>query len=127
MPVNSHDFLGFAKDCHARADEIGYRNAIGRAYYSSYHHVLPTMANGPKDSHQGLIDYLHGDACRGHETYDPKYMKGIGFILTQLKAQRIIADYRLDQQVSAKQSGLAIGMAERLIDKCSEMTKSIAS
>ncbi|POU76103.1 hypothetical protein C3370_03880 [Leclercia sp. LSNIH7] len=127
MSVNSHDILGFAKDCHDRNDEIGYRNAIGRAYYSSYHHVLPTMNNGPKDSHQGLIDYLHGDACRGYETYDTKYMKGIGFILSQLKAQRIIADYRLDQNVSSRQSSVAIGMAERLIDKCSEMTKSIAS
>lgn len=127
MPVNSHDLLSFAKDCHDRADEIGYRNAIGRAYYSSYHHVLPAMVNGPKESHQGLINYLQGDACRGHEAYDPKYMRGIGFILTQLKAQRIIADYRLDQHVTSKQSGLAINMAVRLIEKCAEMTKSIAS
>lgn len=127
MSVNSHDFLGFAKDCHDRNDEIGYRNAIGRAYYGSYHHVLPTMTNGPKDNHQELINYLQGDACRGYEKYDAKYLKGIGFILGQLKGQRIIADYRLDQHVSSRQSSLAIGMAERLFEKCSEMTKSIAS
>lgn len=127
MPVNSEDFLGFAKDCHKRNDEIGFRNAIARSYYGAYHHVLPCMAHGPKDSHQGLIDYLQGDASRGSEAFDAKYLKGISFILSQLKAQRIVADYRLDQPVTFKQSEVAIGMTERLFDKCAEMLKSRAS
>lgn len=127
MPVNSHDFLTFAKDCHKRKDEIGYRNAIARSYYSAYHHVLPCMVNGPKDSHQGLIDYLQGDASRGSETYEAKYLKGISYILGQLKAQRIIADYRLDQSISPQQSEVAILTTEKLFAKCAEMTKSRAS
>ena len=126
MPVNSQDFLGFAKDCHQRNDEIGYRNAIARSYYGAYHHVLPCMVNGPKDSHQGLINYLQGDASRGSEVYEARYLKGISFILSQLKAQRIVADYRLDQSVTSKQSEVAILTTERLFAKCTDMLKSRA-
>ena len=62
MPVTSNDFISFAKDCSSRKDEIGYRNAIARAYYGAYHHILPYMKHGPIPSlHLRLQDlrYKH--------------------------------------------------------------------
>lgn len=70
VPVNSSDFIAFAKDCEKRNDEIGYRNAVARAYYGAYHHVLPCLTMGPKESHQGLIDYLVNDAWKGNEPFE---------------------------------------------------------
>ncbi|MBM6605532.1 hypothetical protein JTF19_05050 [Enterobacteriaceae bacterium RIT814] len=127
MPVTSADFLQFAKDCADRKDEIGYRNAIARAYYSAYHHVAPCLKNGPKDSHQGLVDYLITDAWKGNEAFAKQDLVGLGYMLRTLKDQRVISDYRLNDQVTEIQSKTAIKTVENLIEKCAQMTKSVAS
>ncbi|HCA0685133.1 TPA: hypothetical protein MNM99_003592 [Citrobacter freundii] len=127
MPVCSNDFIEFAKDCEKRNDEIGYRNAIARAYYGAYHHVLPCMTLGPKDNHQGLIDYLVNDAWKGNEPYSKSELVGLGYALQSLKDQRIICDYRLGDTITPTQSRTAIKTAEKLIQRCADMTKSEAS
>lgn len=128
MSVTSDDFIAFAKDCCSRKDEIGYRNAIARAYYGAYHHVLPHLKNGPKENHQGLIDYLTKMAWRDDaEPYSGNSLKGLGFGLQALKDQRIICDYRLDETVTEQQSAIAIRTAEKLLQRCSDMVKSKAS
>ncbi|HCZ9310118.1 TPA: hypothetical protein O4G90_001808 [Citrobacter amalonaticus] len=127
MPVCSNDFIEFAKDCEKRNDEIGFRNAIARAYYGAYHHVLPCLTNGPKDSHQGLIDYLQTDAWKGNEPYAKSELIGLSYALKSLKDQRIICDYRLGDTITGTQSSTAIKTAEKLIQRCIDMTKSAAS
>lgn len=49
MPVTSTDFIELAKFCASRKDEIGYRNAVARAYYGAYHHgFFRTLSKGRK-------------------------------------------------------------------------------
>ncbi|GKJ27964.1 hypothetical protein NUKP24_21030 [Klebsiella variicola] len=127
MSVNSLDILDFAKDCVGRKDEIGYRNAVARAYYSAYHHVIPCLNNGPKDSHQGLIDYLLTISWKGNEPFSKPDLIGIGYALQTLKAQRVISDYCLDDEVTESQSATAIKTVEKLMKRCADMTKSEAS
>lgn len=127
MPVNSIDFLTFAKSSMQRKDEIGFRNAVARAYYCAYHHVLPCMQLGPKDSHQGLIDYLKNDSWKGNENFAKADLVGLGYILDTMKAKRVISDYRLDANVTETEAKVAILSAENLISKCADMNKSQAS
>ncbi|HBE9077671.1 hypothetical protein [Serratia fonticola] len=127
MPVSSIDIHNFAKDCIDRKDEIGYRNAIARTYYSAYHLVSPLMKNGPKENHQGLIDYIKGDAARGCEKYERKYLIAISYILQALKDQRIISDYRLEEIVDELQAKAAVATTEKLVVKCGEMTRDSAA
>ncbi|EKN4195067.1 TPA: hypothetical protein ACV98Q_000732 [Yersinia enterocolitica] len=127
MPVTSSDFLLFAKDCITRSDEIGYRNAIARAYYAAYHHVLPCMLHGPKDNHQGLIDYLKGDAWRtSSEKFEKRSLVALGMSLQSLKDQRIISDYSINSEIDKIGADSAIRTAEKLIEKCNQMTRTEA-
>lgn len=127
MPVNSFEILEFAKDCVARNDEIGYRNGVARAYYGAYHHILPLMKYGPKDSHQGLIDYLMTVSWKGNEPYTKLELTGLGIALQALKDQRIISDYHLNATVTANDSKTSIRTAEKLIEKWVKLSKPKAS
>ncbi|AGN84938.1 hypothetical protein [Enterobacter sp. R4-368] len=127
MPVSSSDFLEFAKDCVTRNDEIGYRNAVARAYYGAYHHILPFIKYGPKDNHQGLIDYLMTASWKGNEPYSKLELTGLGMALQALKDQRIISDYRLNATVTANDSKTSIKTAEKLIAKWVDISKPKAS
>jgi len=118
MPITSPEIIDFAKDCLSRQDEVGYRNAIARSYYGAYHLVKGMMVNGPKDNHQGLIDYLRGDACRGHESYNRKNLLALSYALQSMKDQRIISDYFLDETVDLVQAQTAIITAEKLVARC---------
>ncbi|RJL19354.1 hypothetical protein [Pectobacterium polaris] len=128
MAVNSIDFLNFAIDSASRGDEIGYRNAVARSYYCAYHTVCPLMKGGPKDSHQGLINYLSGDAWRTNaEIYDKDNLKSLSFILKFMKDQRCLSDYVLDGNVRKKDADVAISTCNKLINKCSAMSRLAAS
>lgn len=127
MSVSSTEIIEFAKDCVKRNDEIGFRNAVARAYYGAYHHVLPCLKYGPKDNHQGLIDYLLTDAWKGNEAFEKSDLRGLGFALQSMKDQRIVSDYRLDDTITESQATTAIKTAEKLIVRCANMTKSQAS
>lgn len=122
MSVTPEDFITFANDCVGRDDEIGFRNAIARAYYGAYHLVNPLMKHGPKENHQGLIDYIKGDAARGSESYEKRYLIAISYVLQSLKDQRIISDYDLEANIGEVQAKAAIITANKLVTKCTEMT-----
>lgn len=123
MPITCRELLGFAKDCLDRNDEVGYRNAISRAYYAAYHCVYPALRYGPKDNHQGLIDYLLGDGSKGSEEYDENTLKAIGFMLQTLKDNRIIADYRLDNNFASgkRDAETAIHLSSNVQNKIIEI------
>lgn len=128
MPVTSHEILQFAKDCIVRKDEVGFRNAIARAYYSAYHHVSPLMNSGPKASHQGLINYLKEDSWRDdNEPYDKRSLIAISYVLQSLKDQRVRADYVLDADIKELDADVAVRTAEKMIINCDAMIAAKAS
>ncbi|MHB9807034.1 hypothetical protein [Pantoea ananatis] len=109
MPVTSYDFIAFANNCIQRNDEIGFRNAVGRAYYGAYHHAIAKLANGPKDSHSDLISYLQGDAWRvPTEIFDKRKMIALSHILLSMKSQRTLSDYKLNDVIDVDDANLAI-------------------
>ncbi|WP_421595697.1 hypothetical protein [Rahnella sp. PD4] len=109
MSVTSQDFISFASTCIQRNDEIGYRNAIGRAYYGAYHHTIAKLVNGPKQSHADLITYLQGAAWQVPlETFDKKKMIALSHVLFAMKSQRTLSDYKLHMNIDKAKADLAM-------------------
>lgn len=121
MSVTCEDIVDIADKCLSFNSEVGDRSAISRAYYASYHFVYPVLENGPTDSHQGLIDYLQGDAIRGGEKYNAMDLKAISFMLSNMKSKRKVADYYLDQNVKRIDAEVAVLTSKKLLEKVHQM------
>lgn len=116
MSVTSQDFISFASNCILRNDEIGFRNAIGRAYYGAYHHTIAKMVNGPKQSHADLINYLQGEAWKVPlETFDKKKMIALSHVLLTMKSQRTLSDYKLHLNIGKDKADLAMTNASNAL------------
>ncbi|WP_460883103.1 HEPN domain-containing protein [Pseudaeromonas pectinilytica] len=123
MAVSSKDFLDFAIDVLNRTDEIGYRNAIARAYYAMFHEVTSMMTSMPVYSahaHDGLIQYLN-NAGGKTESYSQAELRGLAAILRQQKGKRVLSDYDLQGNITSADARESIKTAERLFAKCNQM------
>lgn len=113
MSVNCDDFLYLVQENIIDAsNEIEFRNIISRAYYSSYHRLMPKLLNAPP-THSKLIDYL----CNVNESYkenlDLVTLRKIGLILEQEKKKRVKADYFLQQKIIKRDAEVSIRHAEK--------------
>lgn len=100
MPINCKDFLTFAEECLDRNDEIGYRNAISRAYYCSYHAIKSVINFEPpknQPSHESVIKYLSSPAK--DEKIPNTTLRSLGFRLAVQKKLRSRSDYCLDETI----------------------------
>jgi len=109
MSVSSSDLLSLSKALFASATtEVELRNVVGRGYYAAYHAALafhealaqpgklPPNVSG---SHKGLAHQL----CRPNiPATDPLFVKSydLGRALMWLHAERVKADYYLDESVT---------------------------
>ncbi|HIC8859654.1 hypothetical protein E5E96_21005 [Aeromonas sp. 1805] len=119
----SKDFLIFATDSAQRADEIGYRNAVARSYYAMFHEVrdlVVSLPNFSSHAHDGLIQYLKNPDK--DEPYDRMALRGLAAMLQQQKGKRVIADYDLVGDVNSNDALESIRTAERLFQKCHELS-----
>ncbi|UQZ10678.1 hypothetical protein M8G38_12805 [Providencia stuartii] len=130
MAITYQDILSFAKDSMNREDEVGYRNAISRAYYAVYHRAYPSMKYGPNNSHQGLIDYLVQADTSEREAYDRKDLLALSYALQSMKGMRVIADYNLDHgNMTMINAQISIATGEKTIKRLlgMEATRKICS
>ena len=98
MPITSSEFLSSAERCFAEDCEIGYRNAISRAYYALYHEIKDNLTSLPaytRDHHASLISYLKNKGENKLEPYDPRSLKSMAYKLEQQRLARNEADYDL--------------------------------
>lgn len=123
MSITSSDLIDVAKKCITFQSESGFRTSISKSYYAVYHSVCELLQNGPSASHQGVIDYLQGDAQRGSEKYSPKELKALSFVLSNLKGQRKIADYYLNDNVEKDKASVAIRTAEKALERIVNMSE----
>ncbi|MCX6621375.1 MAG: hypothetical protein NTY38_09895 [Acidobacteria bacterium] len=111
--MDARDFLIVAGQFSASPREAERRTSIGRSYYALFNLILGALAakgvpfHESADDHRDLIAYLakvrHGAAGR------------IGQVLSDLRTQRNIADYRMKAAVPEKTSGLVFEKAKRAI------------
>lgn len=123
MAVNGQDFYDFAVKCIAHGDEIGFRNAVGRAYYGLYHDVCSKLQKGPDPAtHRAVRDYLIDTSwLAGNEPFDKMKLISLGTMLKHLHIQRKWADYNLVDDFPKADAEAALIMTRKGIAKAQEM------
>ena len=126
MSVNAEDFLRAADQLLSNANhEIDYRNAISRAYYATFHAIAPLSDQLPaalnyrtKGSHDEKISKLtrcstnHPEAIR---------LKAVGIDVQKCKAQRVTADYYIDDPITQSDAEEQFRKAEYLLEQIAEL------
>lgn len=123
VAVNGQDFFDFAVKCMAHGDEIGYRNAVGRAYYGLYHEVCSKLQKGPDPAtHRAVRDYLIDTSwLAGNEPFERMKLISLGTMLKHLHIQRKWADYNLDDDYPMADAQAALIMTRKGFDKAKDM------
>ncbi|MGE6468070.1 hypothetical protein [Serratia proteamaculans] len=119
MALNSKDFLISAVENFKFDNEIGYRNAISRAYYSTYHKSLSRVTKMPvacSSHHAALIRYLSSEQCFQNEQHEEKILKELSRSLKQLRNARNKADYKLDTTIGKAVAAENMALAHRIFE-----------
>ena len=127
MSVTGKDFIEFAGKCIAHDDEIGFRNAIGRAYYGVYHETLEKLEKCPdRATHQDVRNYLINDAwLTGYEPFDKMKLISVGTMLKHLHTRRKWADYELERTLNKADAEAILIMANRAMDTLHQMHEEV--
>lgn len=99
MTINASDILRSSEHCMLLDEEIGYRNAVSRAYYAMFHMAGETLENIPhaeRDHHANLIRYMQGKLGTPKEKVSAARLKILAYELRQMRQARNEADYRLN-------------------------------
>ncbi|MCO8066095.1 HEPN domain-containing protein [Acinetobacter schindleri] len=120
--MDSLEFLNFSKKIIALSavSEIDYRQVVGRSYYSAFHKVREKAVNLglPIDAYKGGTHSSLRQTLIELKPANPK-LKGIAFRLNNFHALRVIADYKLDVEVTEKTANEAIQACEKIISELS--------
>ena len=123
MPVNPNDFLDIAIDYAASGDEIQLRNAVSRAYYAGYLHVLDRvnaagipLVGSSSGMHEKLIHTFNSNGCaKLNGGMKPPKQYEIAGLLKLTKQLRAKADYSLDSTITQDDKDAAISNAKELM------------
>lgn len=128
MSCNPSDFYELAQNLSKNDDEVSLRACISRGYYSAYHYALSyvfsdkdtsdepnSWIGGEGGVHQKLISHL--------EKSKNIKEKSVGYILRDLRAKRVIADYYLNDNLHKEDAETMFKMIDSLIEKLGIDTK----
>jgi uncharacterized protein (UPF0332 family) len=118
MPISCEKFLLSAQTLLEGFEEVDYRNAASRAYYTAYH-VCLTVANAamlPDTStsggcHKRLIWRLTHSKNRKHKFLHMT----LGYMLNVILFDRISADYEINDDFSKNKAEVVVTHAKRII------------
>lgn len=115
MAVMPHDFLTSAKLLITNSEEIDFRNAASRAYYSAFHNAeakirrLNVKTDKRYGYHQCVIEIFI-------QNRDMRFRK-IGTMLQKCKRKRTDADYKLHAQFSKRDAMQTIELTEKIVNR----------
>jgi uncharacterized protein (UPF0332 family) len=117
MSISPDDLLSLARELANHDNEVYWRDAASRAYYSAFHwcqQISQTLPEPRYDSNvKGIHDYLikkFQDAGGTHKNQ----LKAIAFMLKEARDVRVKADYNVQVSFSKQKTGENIGYAERI-------------
>lgn len=127
MSIRGRNFIDFADRCLEHGDEIGYRNAVGRAYYGAYHEVSGILEKAFfVHTHQSIRDYLTKESwLKGNEPFDKMMLISLGSRLKQMHTNRVSADYDLAETFSDIDAQAALIQAKKFIEDMDSMYKKV--
>ncbi|QBR52646.1 hypothetical protein [Erwinia sp. QL-Z3] len=127
MSVRGKDFLEFANRCVDEGSEIGYRNAMGRAYYGVYHEVSCILEKAIfVHTHQSIRDYLTTTSwLKGNEPFEKMKLIALGSRLKQMHTKRVAADYDLLETFNEVDARAVLVQAEKFMEVMDEMYEKV--
>lgn len=133
MPINTDDLLGLAKDlAHIeQSTEVRSRAAVSRAYYAAYlkANLLDERVHESADPAGGvhaqriskLINIPVKHNLIGLSESQVKKIRSIAYVLQDLKAKRVLADYHIERDCSDAFARQAVSAAEAVINKLDDL------
>lgn len=114
MPIKEEEFLTSAENLITRSDEVDFRNAASRAYYSAFHaaktlidrHIVSSSFAGANITHAQLILDLENDGNQ--------QIQVIGSLLRKCRSERVKADYRLKMSFIKNRAITTIGLVKQI-------------
>ncbi|WP_375038588.1 HEPN domain-containing protein [Acinetobacter sp. RW6] len=123
--MDSIEFLNFSKKIMSTnpIGEIDYRQVVGRSYYCAFHQVKDKVIKlgVPVDAYRGPTHTSLVTTLREFPTSN-KQLKGLAFKINDFHSRRVIADYKLDKQVSEVMANEAIKTCEGILNDISKIT-----
>ena len=128
MAIKSVDLMSLAEEQALTDEEPGRRSAISRAYYASFHRCLDwesevfkrARANTRKGSvHRQLLNRLDhtGQPCSPEQA---RQAIKLHELLGRQRDRRVVADYRLDDDVGDKLLKQQLRDANQLFRACGD-------
>lgn len=116
MPVKSTDLVTYGKNISCTC-ELEIRNAVGRMYYGVLHSVKDVLGPVPSyrktGTHEAVTLYLV-ESAPDTLKIDKNKAKKLAYLLNEIKAKRVLADYHLDVDFEIDEANVVKG----LVDKC---------
>lgn len=118
MAITAACLLESAKELRRGSAEIDHRNAASRAYYAAFHRCLPIargigLSESPEMGvHRNLIDTLI--AASVGDKAQKRMLARLGYMLNACRAQRVRADYNIDEDFEPHYAQEAIEHSERV-------------
>ncbi|EBQ5971345.1 hypothetical protein EVH65_23065 [Salmonella enterica subsp. enterica serovar Newport] len=123
MTIKSTDFLRSSEHCLLLDEEVGFRNAVSRAYYAMFHKAGETLESVPcadHNHHANLINYMQGRLGVPVEKISASRLKILAYDLRQMRQARNEADYRLSEsKINANVAKEAILTAQHFFKRIS--------
>ncbi len=126
MPIKPKDLLDLANSIFLE-NELAVRTVINRAYYAAYrmsvafHESLPVEGSAQQSgTHKTLITQLIEPDSSLEKTLQST-SKTIGYILEDMKKQRVTADYHLSKPMNNEMAKDCLRSAFRLNEKITQI------
>lgn len=125
MALDDRHFLKSAIVNFNMKNEIGYRNAVSRAYYSTYHKSLSCvkhMSEAKGSHHAALIKYLDSGYCSQNEEHNEVVLHQQSVNMKRLRNARNLADYKLDASITERFAKNHLELAVKIYELWGDVT-----
>ena len=125
MGIGYDDLLLHAEEQLDQDSEINFRDSISRSYYASYHacksYSSLIQRHGVTDADSKQSTGMHRKFINSFLTNPAPEVKKVGYILQNIYAERIRADYILDEDITLAQTETALKLSKKAIKLISEL------
>lgn len=117
MSIKSVEILHIASTLAKNEAEAAHRSAVSRAYYAAYHHGIQVVElKLPSTNNMVYRGGCHQQLSQKFTDGKSPAWRGIAFKFNELKKDRVVADYCLNESVSMKVAQQAVVAAQQIID-----------
>lgn len=123
MPVKSMDLITYGKDISCTC-ELEVRNAVGRMYYGVLHSLKDVLGPIPSykntGTHEAVTLYLTESAPETLKI-DKNKAKKLAYMLNEIKAKRVRADYHLNEEFDVDEANVVKGRVDQFLVNLGEL------